>query len=68
MKLTQSVYTLEKEINAKLRALAPERRPELSTRRRAQSVAACPRGFEAMDASGNTESITLDQGIAWLKL
>lgn len=67
MNTNKGFYELEKQINARLRATPAERRPEMSTRRRIQSVAYQANGaFQATDANGNVETITLEAAKALL--
>ena len=50
--------SLESKINKHLAALPDEKRPELKSRSRAQSVAIMTSGFfEATDREGNVESV-----------
>jgi hypothetical protein len=62
----ESNYKLERTVNAALAAMPPEHRPEMSSRRRVQSVAYQAAGyFQATDASGNVESIEAKVVAGW---
>jgi hypothetical protein len=61
-----SIRSLESKINSALIALPADRRPELSSRRKAQSVAYASRGyFEVSDSSGNTEMVSVETVSKW---
>lgn len=61
--MKKSAYTIADKINAKLAAIAPEQRPEMPTRSRAQSVAATRGGYEVTDGNGHVSMLTLTQAI-----
>lgn len=67
--VTSKMSALENLINKHLASLPAHKRPELSTRRRAQSVAYQARqAFQATDIDGNVETVTVEAALAWLDI
>lgn len=64
---TANLQKLERKINEKLSAMSAESRPELSSRRRVQSVAyaACS-CFEATDSTGRVEMVKMETVLGWI--
>lgn len=67
MKNNKSLYELEYKINAMLKSMRPEQRPELSHRHKVVSIAYQAReAYQATDGNGNVESVTFAQVQSWL--
>ncbi|MGP1664801.1 MAG: hypothetical protein ACTS5I_02565 [Rhodanobacter sp.] len=64
----KGLKALEAKINGSLAAMPADRRPEMSTRRRVQSVAYSSRGaFEATDSDGHVEFVLVDVAAKWVE-
>lgn len=63
----KGIRSLENKINAALAAMPADKRPEMSTRGRVQSVAYANRGyFEATDTNGNVEAVSIESANKWI--
>lgn len=62
-----NMKSIERKVNAFLRALPAEKRPEMANRSRAQSVAIATTGvFEVTDREGHVEHMRAETVMSWV--